>query len=253
MSFKIFVLNKQFQDKPKPYTIQTITTMAINLIDVLRNSFDEKAYQDISEHTGINLESTKNGLNVIIPAVLACILGNNTTTNASQPKWWNTLKDDYPDTKNDFIETKNINSSSFFVKGREILSSMFRTNHDELVKSVSSVAGIQKEKAAGLIEVGVPLIIGYINNWMKRKDWRFKDLIKNLIEIKPSIVDELPIGISPAHFGINNLPKNNFSEIVKTEIPRHKKTVKRNRNALMWIIGLLVLFILSWYFLGVRT
>lgn len=227
--------------------------MTVNLIDILRNSFNEKSYQDISMHTGVNIESTKNGLNAIIPSVLACILGNNTTSSSSQPTWWNTLKDEYPYTQSDFIETENIKSTSFLVKGREILSDMFRTNHDELVKSVSSVAGIQKEKAAGLIEVGVPLIIGYLNNWVKRMGWKFIDLIGNLIEMKLTIIAELPMGISPAHFGINNLPKNNFSETIKTEIPTHKKAIKRNRNSLMWIIGLLILALLLWYFLGAKA
>ncbi|MDD2477048.1 MAG: hypothetical protein PHI32_14220 [Dysgonamonadaceae bacterium] len=59
--------------------------MKINLIDILRNSFSDKSYQDISQHVGINLESTKNGLNAITPIVLASVLGNNTVKNATQP------------------------------------------------------------------------------------------------------------------------------------------------------------------------
>ena len=114
---------------------------------------------------GINLESTKNGLNAITPIVLTSILGNNTVKNATQPVWWNALKEEYPFSEDEYIEATHINSPSFLIKGREVISGMFRTNHDELVTSVSSVAGIQKEKASGLIEVGVPLIAGYLNNW----------------------------------------------------------------------------------------
>ncbi len=236
--------------------------MSVNLIDKLRKSFTEKSYQDISEYVGINTQSAKNGINALVPAVLACILGNNTLTSATQPIWWNALKEEYPYTDNEYINTSNLDKPSFLIKGREVLSGMFRTNHDELVKSISSVAGIQKEKAAGLIEVGVPLIIGYLNNWVKTKGWKFKDLIANLIDSKPTIVKELPIGISATHFGINGVKDvtnvidkttKDFSETIKTEIPTNPKAVKRNKNSLMWIIGLIVIALLAWYFLANRA
>lgn len=246
----------------KTITLKTQTTMSINLINILRNSFTEKSYRDISEHVDINPQSAKNGLNDLVPAVLACILGNNTVTSSTQPTWWNALKDEYPYTDNEYIETANISKPSFLIKGREVLSGMFRTNLDELVNSISSVAGIQKEKAAGLIEVGVPLIIGYLNNWLRKKGWKFKDLIANLIATKSTIINELPTGISAAHFGVNrpnsikdpiDKPKINFSETIESEIPANPKTKKKNRNGLMWIIGLIVIALLVWYFLGNRS
>ena len=237
--------------------------MSVNLIDKLRNSFTEKSYQDISEYVDINTQSAKNGINALVPAVLACVLGNNTLTSAKQPIWWDALKDEYSNGDDEYINTANINKPSFLNKGREVLSGMFRTNHDDLVKSISSVAGIQKEKAAGLIEVGVPLIIGHLNKWIKTKGWKFKDLIAILLETKLNIVKELPIGISATHFGINGLkddhtkvinnPTKDFSETIKTEIPTHPKAVKKNKNSLMWIVGLIVIALLAWYFLANRA
>ena len=241
--------------------------MAANLIDILRNSFTEKSYADISQHVGISTESTKNGLNALVPAVLGCILGNNTVTSATQPTWWNALKDEYPYADEEFIDTNNINKPSFLIKGREVLSGMFRTNHDELVKSVGIVSGIPKDKSAGLIEVGVPLIIGYLNNWVRKKGWRFNELIANLIENKPSIVAALPAGISPSNFGVDkfskpNIPetkvnisdtKSDFAETIESEIPEQPHAVKKNKNGLMWIIGLIILALLLWYFLGYKS
>ena len=257
--------------------------MGINLINVLQKSFSDNTYLDISQHVGINPESTKNGLKAIIPVVLASILGNNTVNSSAQPVWWNALDNEYPYTEDDFILTQNIQNSSFLVKGREVISGMFRTNYDELVASVSSVSGIQKEKSAGLIEVGVPLIIGHLKNWMRRKGWKFNDLTVNLIENKSFITGALPIGISPAHFGVGNIPnnpiipntpntdntpENNFSETIKVEIPTEEKPIeqktfeakpqfnakllkrKRKNNGLIWFGGLLLLAIVLWYFMG---
>lgn len=245
--------------------------MTTNLINTLQKSFTEKSYLDISQHVDINPESTKNGLRAIIPIVLASILGNNTMSTSAQPTWWNTLDDDYPYSDDDFIDTQMINSSSFLVKGREVLSGMFRTNHDKLVTSVSSVAGIQKAKAAGLMEVSVPLIVGYLKNWVLRKGWKFKDLIANLIENKTVIKEALPQGVSPAHFEVEhksedisiekkpkinpteNDTKSNFSETVEVEVPTPENPKKKKNNGLIWFGGLLVLAILLWYLMGNRS
>lgn len=242
--------------------------MTTNLINILQKSFTEKNYFDIAQHVNINTESTKNGIKALIPVVLASILSNNTLSTSALPTWWNILDDDYPYSDDNFIDSKVINNSSFLVKGREVLSGMFRTNHDELVTSVSSVAGIQKAKAAGLIEVSVPLIVGYLKNWVLKKGWKFKDLIANLIESKTVIKEALPQGVSPKHFEVEhkpenisikkkpkrniteNDPKSNFSETIKVEVPTTEKPKKRKNNGLIWFGGLLVLAIILWYLMG---
>jgi hypothetical protein len=227
--------------------------MAVNLINTLQKSFTDKDYQDISQHVGISPESTKNGLKAIIPTVLVSILGNNTTNNSTQPIWWKALDEEYPYSEEEFVVTKHIHNSTFLVKGREVLSGMFRSNYDQLVTSVSSVSGVQKEKAAGLIEVGVPLIVGHLKNWMRSKGWNFKDLIENLIENKAIITAAIPVGISPTHFGVGNTPKNNFSETLKTEIPIKEKPTKKKNNGLMWFGGLVLLALILWYLMGNKS
>lgn len=227
--------------------------MPINLINILQKSFSEKSLEDISQHVDISTESTKNGLKVIIPKVFAAILGNNTVSSSAQPIWWNALDSEYPYKDDEFVQSENISNTTFLVKGREVLSGMFRTDHDELVSSVSSVAGIQKEKAAGLIEAAVPLIAGHLKNWMRRKNWKFEDLIENLIEHKAFITGSLPAGIPIADFGEDNKPKYNFSETIEVEIPTTGKPKKKKNNGLMWFGGLLVLVLILWYFMDSKS
>lgn len=227
--------------------------MTNNLLNILQKSFSDKSYKDISQYVGISPEATKNGLKIIIPNVLTAILGNNTMSSSAQPTWWNALDSEYPYSDDEFVQTDNIDNTSFLVKGREVLSGMFRTNIDKLVSSVSSVAGIQKEKAAGLIEVGVPLIAGHLKNWMRRKNWKFKDLIDNLINNKTITQEEDPIHIPIAEFEDDNKPKDNFSETIKTEIPTTKVTKKKKNNGLVWFAGLVVLAFALWYFMGSKS
>lgn len=223
--------------------------MTNNIIKTLQKSFTDKSYQDISKYVDINPESTKNGLKVIIPVVLASILGNNTMSSSEKPIWWNALDSEYPYTEDELVMTENIGNSSFLVKGREVLSGMFRANHDDLIAYVSSVAGIQKEKAAGLIEVGVPLIAGYLKNWMRRKNWTFKELIENLIENKATIIGSLPSGISLSNFGVANKPTNNFSKTIEAQIPSSTKIKKKKTMDLCGLedcCWLLLYCIISW-------
>lgn len=227
--------------------------MANNLITILQKSFSDKSYEDISQHVGISVESTKNGLKVIMPNVLAAILGNNTMSSSAQPAWWNTLDSEYPYSDDEFVQTENISKIAFLVKGREVSSGMFRTNHDKIISSVSSVAGIQKEKAAGLIEVGVPLVTGHLKNWMQRKNWKFKDLIENLVENKSIIMGALPAGIPIAYLEDDNKPKDNFSETIKTEIPTTRIIKKKKSNGLVWIAGLIIITLILWYFMGRKS
>lgn len=227
--------------------------MTNNLINTLQKSFSDQSYQDISKYVGINPESTKNGLKVIIPVVLASILGNNTMSSSAEPIWWNALDSEYPYTEDEFVMTENIGNSLFLVKGREVVSGMFRTNHDELVASVSSVAGVQKEKAAGLIELGVPLIAGYLKNWMRRKNWTFKELIENLIENKATIIGSLPSGISLSNFSVANKPTNNFSKTIEAQIPSSTNIKKKKNNGLIWFGGLLLVALILYYFMGIKS
>ena len=233
--------------------LKHLTAMTINLIDILQKSFSEKSYEDISQHVGISTESTKNGLKVIIPNVLAAILGNNTMSSSTQAVWWNALDSEYPYSDDEFVQTENISNTSFLVKGREVLSGMFRKSHAELVSSVSSVAGIQKEKSAGLIEAAVPLIDGHLKNWMRRKNWKFKDLIENLIENKALITGALPKGISIANFGKDNIPIYNCSKTIETVIPSTGKPKKKMTNGLVWFSGLVILALVLWYFMGTKS
>ena len=219
--------------------------MATNLINALLLAFSDTSFQNISEYVGINSESTKNGVKAIIPAVLASILGNNTVNSSNQPVWWNALDDEYPYSEDEFVLTNNIHNSTFLVKGREVVSGMFRTNHDDLINSVSSVAGIQKEKSAGLIEVAVPLIVGHLKNLIQRKGWNFKDLIENLIASKSYITEALPNDISPDHFGVGNLPKDNFSKTIDATIPITKAPKKRKNNLLIWFGGLVLIALIA--------
>ena len=116
------------------------------------------------------------------------------------------------------------------------------------------MAGIQKEKAAGLIEVSVPLIVGHLKNWTLKKGWKFKDLIEYLIENKTVITGALPTGISPAHFGVGRLPKNNYPRTIETEPPTPATpTSKKKNNDLIWFGGLLLLAIILWYLMGNKS
>lgn len=227
--------------------------MATELIDILRRSFTEKSYQDVSKHIGITEASTRNGLNALVPIVLASLLEHYPTGDIPQPKWWNVLKECYPYSDKEYIETDHIKDPEFLIRGREITSGLYQSNHDDLVATIGNVAGVSKEKAAGIVEVGVPLIVGYLNNWMKRKNWSFSQLMGNLYETKGSIKNALPTGVSYVNIDTNHVPPNTFSKTNKTVVPTQNASPRRIKNSFLWLFGLIVVVLVLWYVMGFRS
>lgn len=229
--------------------------MAINLITVLQDAFSAEAYKDISNHVDISTESTKNGLKVVIPATLASI-SKYEGESSPLPSCWNALDNVYRPTDAKHINTQNIHNPTFVEKGREILWCMFRKNHDELVATVATVAGVQKAKASKLVEVGVPLVVGFLKNWMLHNGWTFNDLMSNLSKNNSLIAAALPEELAFAHFEMNNSPKVNFSKTMETPLataPTPVSKKRKNNNAIIWLAGLILVALLAlllWYLLN---
>lgn len=179
--------------------------MKICFLTILRDSFTEKSFQNLSKHIPISTEQAKNGVKVIIPIILASILENNTASNAIRPIWWSSLKDGFTNKDDITINVDIIDTSFFDVKGRGISWYLFRFCFNDLVAIISEEAAIRKENAVSLIEITTPLIIGYLINWLEWKGWKFEDLIEHILNSKSEIIASLPVGISPVHLGINGL------------------------------------------------
>lgn len=227
--------------------------MAVNLIDVLKNAFTDNVYESIARKVGLDASTAKSGVGAIIPTVLGSILGKNTVGAYNQPSWWDSIVDFF-DGDDEDLHISKVDDPSFLKTGSGMVSGLFGTNHDSIVGAIGQSIGAGKEKASGLMGMVVPMITGYLGNWMKRKSWSFKDLISNLIDNKSSIMSALPASISPALLGFSapvaDAPRATHTRPVETKREPVQEPRKGGSNWLWWLLAILLIGLLLWWLLG---
>jgi len=225
--------------------------MTENLIEILKNAVSDKAIETIGKQVGIDNATVKSGMGTIIPTILAGLLGKNTTTSAA-PTWLNAVGGLFNE-KDEKIDADRFDFTELLTKGRGLLGGLFGDNADMVTGAIANTTGIPKEKANGLLATVSPLILGFLTKWMKGKGWSFGDLIGNLIENKSSLAAALPAGLSASNLFNFTAPKVSI-DAPKVETPKPNKPKyeepKTNNSWLMWLLGLLLLALLLWLFLG---
>lgn len=230
--------------------------MSVNLIDVLKNAFTENVYDRISRNVELDRDAARSGVGAVIPTVLASILGKNTTTAYNEPTWWNSLTGLFTRDE-DEMYVDVVNDPLYNETGNNVYHGLFGSNRDTIVEAIARKIGLGTDKASGFLSTVVPLVTGYLANWIRRKGWSFGDLIGNLFDNRSSIVNALPAGVSPALFGLAADTPEPVQETVYTEPEPVRETVTtpppaKSNNLLWWVIGVLLLAVLLWWLLGNR-
>ncbi len=219
-----------------------------NLLDVLRRAFDDNAYESVAQRVELDKDVTKKGVNALIPTVLASLLGKNTVAMNNQPTWWQRLENDFG-LDQDILPLNRIDDPMFATHRENILGHIFGSNRDSITSTFSKLLNTTSAKAESFIGITAPLIMGYLTNWMKRQNWKFSNLISNLFDSRPSIINALPAGITPAMFGISNDFNNRTT--VNEPRPKQKGTDPTpKKNNWLWIPLLLIAALLLWWLLG---
>ncbi len=219
--------------------------MSVNLIEILKNAFNDNAYETLSQKVGDNVNNIKSGVSAIIPTVLASILGKNHAANYS-PEWWTPLTHWYGAEETDALKVNLFEHPEFATHGTTLLSNLFSDNRPQVENAISKVSGMNTDKVSALLKASVPMIIGYLTNWLQRKGWTFADLIANLKENKSALISALPAGIGMDSFGLNADMPNIPHEYDKKQL----EAPTSQNNWLKWLIPLLLLIVLLWFLLG---
>ncbi len=240
--------------------------MTENLIDILKNAVSTKAVDAIGKYVGLDTASTQSGVSAIIPSVLAGLLGRN-TAGSSAPAWLDAVSGLFNDRDED-IQVDRLDLPALASKSPGLLSGLFGTNRDDVSGAIAQAAGIQEEKAGGLLSVVSPLLLGFLTNWMKKKGFSFGDIIGNLLNNKAGLAAALPAGLSANRFfDFDAEPLKTQIEAEPVEPPKVEpfvtKTVQpepkvtsttvvpepKKRGSLRWLLWLVILGLLLWLLL----
>src|SRR5665647_2748771 len=165
--------------------------MSENIIQVLKDAFNDKAIDAISRNLGEDASKTKTGLTAMIPTVLGGILGRSANVT-SAPTWWNTIADLFGGDDGNDLKLGLLGDPRLADAGKGLLGSLFGNNLEQILGSLVGSTGLNKAKAGALLTTVAPMVVGYLSRWAKKKGLSFGSLMGNLLENKAAILSALP-------------------------------------------------------------
>lgn len=224
--------------------------MKQNLINVLKNAFNDKVLDTLATKTGVDQSSAKSGVEALIPTVLGSLLDKNVVKGNNEPTWWKGIADFFSSDKDD-VYTSQLENPLFEKTNASLISNLFGSNESLVKNAIGKAMGGATGKTNSFVNSTVPLIIGYLSNWLRRNKWSFGNLISNLTENKSSLLAALPAGISPSMFGLTSgTPYQSKATESTTRSTTPEPEPRRKRRPILWIILLLLLALLLWWLLG---
>ena len=205
----------------------------------------------LTTKTGIDKTAAKLGVDALIPTVLSSLLDKNVVKDKKEPAWWSGISDFFR-RDDDNVHISQLENPLYEKTNASLISSLFGTNELSIKNAIGKAMGGATDKTNNFVSTTVPLIVGYLSNWLRRNKWSFGNLISNLVDNKSSLLASLPADISPSMFGlISGAPHHKEKATQSTTRSTTVETKpSRNRNPIGWIILLLLLALLLWWLLG---
>lgn len=219
----------------------------MSLIESLKSEIGTTVIDQISKRAGVTSDQAGSAIATGVPAVLAGILKNGSSSNGSGflGNLLTSVGDFLPGVEDDTQDDGLLN------KGKALLSNLFGNNLSTLTNSVVGQTGLTEEKSTGLLAITVPFITGAISKLVSKNGWSVTDLMGKIFENKSEITDALPgdlkTGLSLAGVSLPNV------SLPKVGIPgvkiNHDETNK-SFSFLKWLLPVILVALLAWFLLA---
>lgn len=166
--------------------------MPFNLIEVIRNYFNEEFTNKASAVLGENQPGISKALSAIIPVELAGILSKAT----SGPEG---AADIYQKAK----KAASISPAIPLIQKEDSpqsnseISGLFSSNQPGINSAISGFAGIKSASVDSLMSIGLPAILGILGKHAEEKDLSDSGLSGFLASQKDQIMQAIPSGLAP--------------------------------------------------------
>jgi outer membrane protein OmpA-like peptidoglycan-associated protein len=169
--------------------------MTFNLIDSVKNIFNDEFVSKASAVTGENENSIKAAMAGIIPTVLTGLLQQTGSGNpqnmlslakeASQSGILNNLSGIFGD-------------DSLLARGGEILKSLFGDKSGGVISLISNFSGVRESSASSLMNAAAPAALGVLGKHAAETNMNASGMLSFLNNQKDSILSALPSGMNLA-------------------------------------------------------
>jgi outer membrane protein OmpA-like peptidoglycan-associated protein len=169
--------------------------MPFNLIDSVRNIFNDDFVSKASVFTGENENSIKAAIAGIIPAVLTGLLHQ---TGSGDPQNMLSLAREASQSGILTSLSDSLGDGSLLAKGSEMFKSLFGDKSGGVTSLISNFSGIRESSASSLMNVAAPTALGVLGKHAAETNMNAGGMLSFLNNQKESILNAVPSGLNLA-------------------------------------------------------
>ncbi len=177
-----------------PLTAKTLF-MSFNLIDSVRNIFNDDFVSKAAAFTGENENNIKAAMTGIIPTVLTGLLHQ---TGSGNPQ--NMLSLARTASQSGILSNLSgvLGDDSQLAKGGEMLNSLFGDKSGGVISLISNYSGIREATTSSLMYVATPASLGILGKHAAETNMNAGGMLSFLNNQKESILSAIPTGLNLA-------------------------------------------------------
>jgi outer membrane protein OmpA-like peptidoglycan-associated protein len=169
--------------------------MSINLVDSVRNLFNNEFLTRASSVTGESENNVKTAMTGIIPSVLTGLLNQAGTTNPQ-----NVLNMAKAAAGSGILGNLSgaFSNTNLMARGTEMLRGLFADKLGNVGSTISGFSGIRETSANSLMSIAAPAALGVLGNHAAESNMNAGALLGFLNQQKDNILGALPTGLNLA-------------------------------------------------------
>ncbi|MFV0607440.1 MAG: DUF937 domain-containing protein [Niabella sp.] len=235
--------------------------MAINIVDLVKNYATSEVISKASSFLGESEGGITKAVSGLIPSLLGGLTAKATASEAGAEEIFQAAK-----SSNDSGLLGNLGSlfgnADILSKGKDLFGSLFGSNSNSILDTISSFAGIKSSSSGSLVSMLLPLISGILGKQAADNNLGASGLASFLGNQKSNIQSALPSGLASVGslLGLGSLGSaaretvEDVKESASAAYDYAKDNVeKASGGGMKWLLPLLLIAAVAlglWYLLG---
>ncbi|MCX8020085.1 MAG: OmpA family protein [Chitinophagaceae bacterium] len=222
--------------------------MNFNLLDILKNQFDDQLIGNISSFLGEKDSDISKALSGILPAVTGALSNKATSGQSGANEVLNLAKNTYQSGLFSNLSGL-IGNAGLLERGSELIKNLLGDKAGSIISAIASFAGIKTSSASSLMNMAASAALHSLGKFATENGINAEGLSNIFSFNYTSILGAIPAGLGSL---VSTLGLKSASEKM-SEIREKMEKISQNGKRMAWLMPLLLLLLLSllaWYLLS---